>query len=394
MSNATPGLPLIIEQLDLHPSLKAIADKVLAEERISFDEGVLLYEKGPLGFLGALANHIRNTKHGDVTYFNRNFHIEPTNICVFDCKFCSYSRLLKHKQDAWELSRDQMLDIIRSYDGQPVTEVHIVGGVHPKMGLEFFGELIKSIKSIRPDLHVKAFTAVELEYMCRKAKKTYREGLQYLKDCGQDSLPGGGAEIFHPDIREQICEDKCTADQWLEIHETAHELGMPSNATMLYGHIESFEHRVDHMERLRQLQDKTGGFNTFIPLKFRNKDNQMSNIEEVSMIEDLRNYAISRIYMDNFPHIKAYWPMIGRNTAQASLNFGVNDIDGTIDDSTRIYSMAGAEEQTPALSTRDLCKLIKGVGRRPVERDTTYSVIQDYTDFIFEEDKAEQARMY
>jgi aminodeoxyfutalosine synthase len=394
MSNATPGLPLIIEQLDLHPSLKAIADKVLAEERISFDEGVLLYEKGPLGFLGALANHIRNTKHGDVTYFNRNFHIEPTNICVFDCKFCSYSRLLKHKQDAWELSRDQMLDIIRSYDGQPVTEVHIVGGVHPKMGLEFFGELIKSIKSIRPDLHVKAFTAVELEYMCRKAKKTYREGLQYLKDCGQDSLPGGGAEIFHPDIREQICEDKCTADQWLEIHETAHELGMPSNATMLYGHIESFEHRVDHMERLRQLQDKTGGFNTFIPLKFRNKDNQMSNIAEVSMIEDLRNYAISRIYMDNFPHIKAYWPMIGRNTAQASLNFGVNDIDGTIDDSTRIYSMAGAEEQTPALSTRDLCKLIKGVGRRPVERDTTYSVIQDYTDFIFEEDKAEQARMY
>jgi aminodeoxyfutalosine synthase len=394
MSNASTGLPLILEQLDLHPSLKTIADKVLAEERISFDEGVLLYEKGPLGFLGALANYIRNTKHGDVTYFNRNFHIEPTNICVFDCKFCSYSRLLKHKQDAWELSRDQMLDIIRSYDGQPVTEVHIVGGVHPKMGLEFFGELIKSVKTIRPDLHVKAFTAVELEYMCRKAKKTYREGLQYLKDCGQDSLPGGGAEIFHPDIRQQICEDKCTADQWLEIHETAHELGMPSNATMLYGHIESFEHRIDHMERLRQLQDKTGGFNTFIPLKFRNRDNQMSNIAEVSMVEDLRNYAISRIYMDNFPHIKAYWPMIGRNTAQASLNFGVNDIDGTIDDSTKIYSMAGAEEQTPALSTRDLCRLIKGVGRRPVERDTTYSVIQDYTDHIFEEDKAEQARMY
>lgn len=394
MSNAAFTLPLLVDQLDLHPSLKAIAEKVLAEERVSFDEGVLLYEKGSLGFLGALANHIRNAKHGDVTYFNRNFHIEPTNICVFDCKFCSYSRLLKHKQDAWELSRDQMLDIIRSYDGQPVTEVHIVGGVHPKMGLEFFGELIKSVKAIRPDLHVKAFTAVELEYMCRKAKKSYREGLQYLKDCGQDSLPGGGAEIFHPDIRQQICEDKCTADQWLEIHETAHELGMPSNATMLYGHIESFEHRVDHMERLRQLQDKTGGFNTFIPLKFRNKDNQMSNIPEVSMIEDLRNYAISRIYMDNFPHIKAYWPMIGRNTAQASLNFGVNDIDGTIDDSTKIYSMAGAEEQTPALSTRDLCKLIKGVGRRPVERDTTYSVIQDYTDYIFEEDKAEQARMY
>jgi aminodeoxyfutalosine synthase len=394
MSQLTSELSLLMEEASISPALKVIADKVLSDQRVTFEEGVLLYEEGTLGFVGALANYIRNKKHGDVTYFNRNFHIEPTNICVFDCKFCSYSKLLKHKQDAWELSREQMLDIIRSYEGQPVTEVHIVGGVHPKMGLEFFGELIKSVKSIRPDLHVKAFTAVELEYMCRKAKKTYREGLQYLKDCGQDSLPGGGAEIFHPEIRTQICEDKCTADQWLEIHETAHSLGMPSNATMLYGHVEGFFHRVDHMERLRKLQDKTGGFNTFIPLKFRNKDNQMSDIPEVSMIEDLRNYAISRIYMDNFPHIKAYWPMIGRNTAQASLNFGVNDIDGTIDDSTKIYSMAGAEEQSPALSTRDLCKLIKGVGRRPVERDTTYRVIKDYTDFIFEEDKAEQARMY
>lgn len=394
MAVTTESLDALLEGMQLSQSLRRIADKVLNDERISFDEGVLLYEEGPLGFVGALANHIRNARHGDVTYFNRNFHIEPTNICVFDCKFCSYSRLLKHKQDAWEMSREQMLDIVRSYDGQPVTEVHIVGGVHPKMGLEFFGELIRSIKAIRPDLHVKAFTAVELEYMCRKAKKTYREGLQYLKDCGQDSLPGGGAEIFHPDIRNQICEDKCTADQWLEIHETAHSLGMPSNATMLYGHIEGYHHRVDHMERLRQLQDKTGGFNTFIPLKFRNKDNQMSSVPEVSMMEDLRNYAISRIYMDNFPHIKAYWPMIGRNTAQLSLNFGVNDIDGTIDDSTKIYSMAGAEEQNPALSTRDLCNLIRAVGRRPVERDTTYTVIKDYTNHIFEEDLAEKARMY
>lgn len=394
MAETADALMAVLAKTSQSIELAKIAEKVLNDERVSFDEGVLLYEKAPLSWAGALANHIRNKKHGDVTYFNRNFHIEPTNICVFDCKFCSYSRLLKHKQDAWELSRDQMLDIIRSYDGQPVTEVHIVGGVHPKMGLEFFGELIKSIKAIRPDLHVKAFTAVELEYMCRKAKKSYREGLQYLKDCGQDSLPGGGAEIFHPEIREQICEDKCTADQWLEIHKTAHELGMPSNATMLYGHIESFAHRVDHMERLRALQDETGGFNTFIPLKFRNKDNQMSNVPETSMIEDLRNYAISRIYMDNFPHLKAYWPMIGRQTAQLSLNFGVNDIDGTIDDSTKIYSMAGAEEQNPALSTRDLCHLIKAVGRRPVERDTTYAVIKDYTDHIFEEDLAEQPRMY
>ena len=388
------ALETLLNGLQLSANMQQIADKVLKNERITFDEGVALYEEGSLGFTGALANFIRNSRHGDVTYFNRNFHIEPTNICVFDCKFCSYSRLLKHRHDAWEMSKEQMMDIVRSYDGQPVTEVHIVGGVHPKMGLEFFGDLIQSIKAIRPDLHVKAFTAVELEYMCRKAKKSYREGLKYLKDSGQDSLPGGGAEIFHPEIREQICEDKCTADQWLEIHETAHSLGMPSNATMLYGHIEQFHHRVDHMERLRQLQDKTGGFNTFIPLKFRNKDNQMSNIPEVSMIEDLRNYAISRIYMDNFPHLKAYWPMIGRQTAQMSLNFGVNDIDGTIDDSTKIYSMAGAEEQTPALSTRELCQLIKGVGRVPVERDTTYQVIKDYSQHIFEEDLAEQARMY
>jgi aminodeoxyfutalosine synthase len=388
------ALETLLNGLQLSATMQQIADKVLKNERITLDEGVALYEEGTLGFTGALANYIRNSRHGDVTYFNRNFHIEPTNICVFDCKFCSYSRLLKHRHEAWEMSKEQMLDIVRSYEGQPVTEVHIVGGVHPKMGLEFFGELIQSIKAIRPDLHVKAFTAVELEYMCRKAKKSYKEGLQYLKECGQNSLPGGGAEIFHPEIRDQICEDKCTADQWLEIHETAHSLGMPSNATMLYGHIEQFHHRVDHMERLRQLQDKTGGFNTFIPLKFRNKDNQMSNIPEVSMIEDLRNYAISRIYMDNFPHLKAYWPMIGRQTAQMSLNFGVNDIDGTIDDSTKIYSMAGAEEQTPALSTRELCQLIKGVGRVPVERDTTYQVIKDYSDHIFEEDLAEKARMY
>jgi aminodeoxyfutalosine synthase len=394
MAIITESLEVVLNGMQLSESLRQIADKVLNKERISFEEGVLLYEEGSLGFVGSLANYIRNARHGDVTYFNRNFHIEPTNICVFDCKFCSYSRLLKHRHDAWEMSMEQMLNIVRSYEGQPVTEVHIVGGVHPKMGLEFFGELIRSIKTIRPDLHVKAFTAVELEYMCRKAKKSYREGLQYLKDCGQDSLPGGGAEIFHPDIRNQICEDKCTADQWLEIHETAHSLGMPSNATMLYGHIEAYYHRVDHMERLRQLQDKTGGFNTFIPLKFRNKDNQMSNVPEVNMMEDLRNYAISRIYMDNFPHIKAYWPMIGRNTAQLSLNYGVNDIDGTIDDSTKIYSMAGAEEQNPALSTRDLCNLIRAVGRKPVERDTTYSVIKDYTDHIFEEDLAEKVRMY
>nr|MBP7256799.1 CofH family radical SAM protein [Chitinophagales bacterium] len=268
------------------------------------------------------------------------------------------------------------------------------GGVHPKMGIHFFGELIQKVKAIRPDIHVKAFTAVELEYMCRKAKMSYTEGLAYLKDCGQNSLPGGGAEIFDEGIRNQICEDKCTSAQWLEIHEEAHKLGMPSNATMLYGHIEKYEHRIDHMSRLRNLQDKTGGFNTFIPLKFRNGDNQMSDIPEVSIIEDLRTYAIARIFLDNFDHVKAYWPMIGRETAQLSLNFGVNDIDGTIDDTTKIYSMAGAEEQTPTMSTYQLVKLIKGAGRKPLERDTVYNIIQDYTDVVFEEEALEKARLY
>ncbi len=358
--------------------LKQIAEKVYSNERITFDEGVLLFEKGELGYLGSLANYVREKMNGNYVYFNRNFHVEPTNICVFDCKFCSYSRLLKQKEDGWELSEEEILDKVRSYDGKPVTEVHIVGGVHPKMGLMYFANLIKKIKEIRPEIHVKAFTAVELEYMCRKAKVSYEEGLRILKEHGQDSLPGGGAEIFDEVIRKQICEDKCTAKEWLDIHETAHKLGMPSNATILSGHIEKYEHRIDHMDRLRTLQNKTKGFNTFIPLKFRNKENQMSNIAETSVIEDLRNYAVSRIYMDNFPHLKAYWPMIGRSTAQLSLSFGVDDIDGTIDDSTKIYTMAGAEEQNPALTTLELVELIKQVNRIPIERDTLYNVITEF----------------
>jgi aminodeoxyfutalosine synthase len=368
----------ILDSASLSSELRRIANKVINRERITPQEGLFLYEHGEVGFLGALANHVRQTLHGDITYFNRNFHIEPTNICVYDCKFCSYSRLLKQKDDAWEMSIEDMMKIVRSYDGQPVTEVHIVGGVHPKMGIEFFGELIKQIKAHRSDLHVKGFTAVELHYMIRKGKMSYREGLQYLKDCGLDSIPGGGAEIFDAEIRKQICEDKCTSEEWLEIHQTAHELGIPSNVTMLYGHIESFAHRIDHMTRVRDLQDKTKGFNTFIPLKFRNHDNQMNNVPEVSVIEDMRNYAMARIFMDNIPHVKAYWPMIGRNSAQLSLNFGVDDIDGTIDDTTKIYSMAGAEEQNPSLTTEELTQLIAGAGRIAAERDTLYNIIQKY----------------
>ncbi|HNK29336.1 MAG TPA: aminofutalosine synthase MqnE [Ferruginibacter sp.] len=372
----------------LDPNLAAIARKVQNQERITDEECLLLFEKGSLAFVGALANSIREKKHGDTTYFNRNFHIEPTNVCVFSCNFCSYSRLYAHKEDGWELSIDQMLDIVKSYDGKPVTEVHIVGGVHPKMNMAYFIELMQKIKAHRPDLHVKAFTAVELDYMFRKAKLSVEEGMRQLHAAGLDSLPGGGAEIFHPEIREQICADKVDADGWLAIHEAAHKLGMHSNATMLYGHIEKFEHRVDHMRRLRELQDRTGGFNTFIPLKFRNQDNDMSHVAESSVAEDMRMYAIARIYLDNFPHLKAYWPMLGRQNAQLTLSFGVNDIDGTIDDTTKIYSMAGSEEQNPAMSTGELVMLIKQAKRKPVERDTLYKVIRDYSDYTPDADAA------
>lgn len=360
-------------------ALRIVGKKIISKERITPEDGLLLFEKGSLSFLGALANHVRERLHGDVTYFNRNFHIEPTNVCVFACKFCSYSRLYAHRDEGWELSKQQMLDIVKSYDGKPVTEVHIVGGVHPKMNLHFFAELLREIKAHRPELHIKGFTAVELDYMFRKAKMSIDEGMKFLNDAGLDSLPGGGAEIFHPEVREVISDDKVDGTGWLAIHEAAHKLGMHSNATMLFGHIEQYHHRIDHMERLRQLQDKTGGFNTFIPLKFRNKDNEMSNVNESSVIEDMRVYAIARLYMDNFPHLKAYWPMLGRQNAQLTLAFGVNDIDGTIDDTTKIYSMAGSEEQRPEMSTAQLVALITQVKRKPVERGTLYNVIKDYS---------------
>lgn len=368
----------IIETIE-HSGLKTIAQKVKSGTRISDEDCLLLFEEGSLGFVGALANFIREKIHGHKTYFNRNFHIEPTNVCVFSCAFCSYSRLYAHKEDGWELSIDQMLDIVKSYDGKPVTEVHIVGGVHPKMNMAYFKELLQKIHNHRPELHIKAFTAVELDYMFRKAKLTVEEGMQQLKDAGLQSLPGGGAEIFHPEIRAQIADDKVSGEGWLHIHEVAHKLGMHSNATMLYGHIEKYEHRIHHMRQLRDLQDKTGGFNTFIPLKFRNANNDMSHVPESSIVEDMRLYAIARIYLDNFPHLKAYWPMLGRHNAQLSLSYGVNDIDGTIDDSTKIYSMAGSEEQSPTMTTEELVTLIQQARRKPVERDTLYNVINEWS---------------
>jgi len=380
----TKGIEVIIGA-EHDSRLQEIGHKVINNNRLLFDEGVYLFEHASLPYVGALANWKRESLHGNKTYFNKNFHIEPTNVCVFSCKFCSYSKLYAHKEEGWELTIDQMLNIVKSYDGKPVTEVHIVGGVHPKLTLTFFLELMRAIKAHRPELHIKAFTPVELEYMFRKANVTTKEGMQLAHEAGLDSLPGGGAEIFHPEIREQICADKATADQWLEIHQTAHELGMHSNATLLYGHIEKYEHRIDHMQRLRQLQDKTNGFNTFIPLKFRNENNEMSNVPESTMANDLKMYAISRLYLDNFPHVKAYWPMLGRDIAQLTLSYGVNDIDGTIDDTTKIYSMAGSEEQTPSMTTEQLVGLIKQVKRQPIERGTLYDVIKDYSNHEFVE---------
>lgn len=368
----------IISALNEGKQFNKIAEKIVADERITDEEGLLLFEKASLGLTATLANYIREKKHGDKTYFNRNFHIEPTNVCVFSCKFCSYSRLYAHRDEGWQLSMEQMMDIVKSYDGKPITEVHIVGGVHPKMDLDFFCDLISQIKQHRPGLHIKGFTAVELDYMFRKAKLSISEGMKKLNDAGLQSLPGGGAEIFDPAIRNQICEDKVDAEGWLKIHEEAHLLGMHTNATMLYGHIENYTHRLDHMSRLRNLQDKTHGFNTFIPLKFRNQNNDMSHLPESSIPEDMKMYAVARIYMDNFPHLKAYWPMLGRQNAQLSLSFGVDDMDGTIDDSTKIYSMAGSEEQTPAMSTEQLVMLISQARRVAVERDTLYNVVKNY----------------
>ena len=370
---------------DIH--LADIAKKVFDKKRITPEEGLYLFEHASLGYLGTLANFIREEKNGKNTYFNRNFHIEPTNVCIYTCTFCSYSRLIKERKDGWEYTLDEMMDIVRKYDQEPVTEVHIVGGVLPKYDVSFYTELFKTIKKHRPELHIKALTPVEYHYIFKKEKISYEEGMALMLEAGLDSMPGGGAEIFHPEIRDQIAGGKCSGEEWLRIHEIWHDLGKKSNATMLYGHIESYFHRIDHLEKLRNLQDKTGGFQTFIPLKFRNKDNQLSHLKEVSALDDLRNYAVSRIYLDNFDHIKAYWPMIGRNMAQLSLSFGVDDIDGTIDDTTKIYSMAGSEEQTPSLSTRDLVNLIKAVGKHPLERDTLYNVLHDYTNETFVEDE-------
>jgi aminodeoxyfutalosine synthase len=359
------------------PDIKKIAEKVAVNQRITPEEGLVLYKKADLTLLGVLAGIIRRRLNDNFVYFNMNFHIEPTNKCIYNCRFCSYHKPAGDPE-SWELSIDQMLDIVKQFDNKEVSEVHIVGGVHPEHDLHYYGMLIAKIKQLRPSLHIKAFSAIELDYMITLAGYSTEKGLKILKDYGLDSIPGGGAEIFDEKIRKSICDEKSSSEIWLGIHETAHRLGIPSNATILYGHIENYSHRIDHMERLRRLQDKTGGFNAFIPLKYKKRNNSMSYLGEVNILEDLRNYAVSRIYLDNFPHIKAYWPMSGKETAQLSLSFGVDDMDGTIDNTTKIYSMAGSKEDNPAMTTKEICSIIRDEGYIPVERDTLYNVIKEW----------------
>ncbi len=366
----------LIDTLPLKGKARDITKKVINRQRLSIKDGLFLYQEAELGLLAILANYAKKINSGDFVYFNKNFHLEPTNICVFNCKFCSYRKNADDKE-AWDFSIDEMLNKVRNYNKNEISEIHIVGGVHPNKDLHYYGDLILKIKEILPDIHIKAFTAIEIDYMIKLAGYNLQEGLIKLKEYGLDSIPGGGAEIFDPEIRGKICGDKSSGEMWLKTHHAAHKAGIQTNATILYGHLEDYSHRVDHMIQLRELQDKTGGFNTFIPLKYRNQNNSMSQIGEVNINEDLRNYAVSRLILDNFPHIKAYWPMIGLETSRLALSFGVDDLDGTIDDSTKIYTMAGVKNKK-SMTTSELTSIIKDSGRIPIERDTLYNHIKEY----------------
>jgi len=366
---------MLTDSASSHPNHELIG-KVLQNKRLTPNEGKQLYQMD-LPLLGMLATYVREQKNNHDVYFNHNIHIEPTNICVYDCHFCSYHR--KANEDgAWSFTNEQMLEKVEEATHKGITEVHIVGGVHPDRDIHYYGELIERIRKAYPKIHIKAFTAVEIDFMCKKAHMSLHDGFQYLKARGLGSLPGGGAEIFNPEVRKKVCHEKSNGDDWLRIHEEAHKQGLHSNATMLYGHIETTADRINHLTQLRNLQDSTKGFNAFIPLKFKNANNRLSHISEATMLEDMKNYAVSRIYLDNIAHIKAYWPMIGKDAAQLSLSFGVDDLDGTIEDSTRIYSMAGAKDKNPAMHTNDLVHLIHQAGYTAVERDTLYKPLQRF----------------
>lgn len=355
--------------------LRTIADKVHSGERLSESDGILLFEHPDLLAIGQLANIVRERLHGDVTYFNRNLHLNSTNVCEADCLFCSFARLKEGMPEAYTMTVPQALEWIRKRYNPGMTEIHIVNGLNPDLPFEYYPNLLRAIRHEFPKLHIKAFTAVEIHYFAKKFGLSYEQVLQNLLDAGLGSLPGGGAEIFAPRARKKLCGDKVSADGWLEVHRVAHQMGLKSNCTILYGTIEKLEERVDHLCRLRQLQDETNGFQAFIPLAFHPENNRLGPIGAPTGADDLRMIAVSRLLLDNIPHIKAYWIMLGIKTAQLAQRFGANDLDGTVTEE-KIYHMAGAD--TPnALSVDDLKKLIRAVGRNPVERTTTYGVIAD-----------------
>jgi aminodeoxyfutalosine synthase len=350
--------------------LADIRDKVFAGTRLSFDDGLFLDRHADLFALGEMANFVREKKNGNITYYNVNQHLNPTNVCVYRCAFCSFRADLK-SPSGYVMTDEQILQRAREANEQGATELHIVGGLHHLLPYEWYLNIIASIHQSFPDLHLKAWTAVEWDWFERITKRPTRELLAEMKAAGLGSLPGGGAEIFHPDVRSKLCDYKADADQWLRVHREWHELGGRSNATMLYGHIEQPEHRIDHMLRLRELQDQTGGFQTFIPLAFHPTNNPLGkDIPRPSGLMDLRVMALARLMLDNFPHIKAYWQMLTVKVAQVAQSCGADDIDGTVVHET-IYHAAGSDSPQ-ALSVRDLRRLIEEAGRVPVERDTLY----------------------
>lgn len=356
-------------------TMENIKEKIYSGERISFEEGLFLFETKDLLTVGELADYVNKKKNDDKVYFNVNRHINPTNICVNRCKFCAFSRD-KEDKDSYELTMEEMLKKAGEAYNQCATELHIVGGLHPRWGFDFYVNMVKMLKDAYPSMHIQAFTAVEIDYFSKISEKSLEYVLKTLKDAGLGSLPGGGAEIFHPEIREKICPEKISGDRWLEVMEIAHKVGLKSNATMLYGHIEEYWHRVDHMERLRRLQDRTGGFQAFIPLAFHPENTKIEKKRYTTGFDDLKTLAIGRLYLDNFQHIKAFWIMLTEKVAQTSLFFGVNDLDGTVVEE-KITHSAGAKTRE-ALTKEELITMIKEAKKIPVERDTVYNELRVY----------------
>ena len=356
------------------PALEPIREKVLSGRRLGFEDGAALYRTHDLLGLGQLANHVRERRHGDVAYFVWNTHINHTNVCVATCDFCAFAAL-KGEPRAYTMAVDEVVKTVAGLS-QSVREVHIVGGLHPDLPFSYFTDMLRGIKQVRPDIHVKAFTAVEVFFFHRLYRKSVEQVLAELKEAGLDSMPGGGAEIFARETRNRIIKGKADAGQWLEVMRTAHRLGIPSNATMLYGHIESVEDRVDHLLRLRALQDETSGFVTFIPLAFQPWEAPAMALPETTGFDDLKAIAVARLLLDNVAHVKSYWIMITPRLAQVGLSFGADDIDGTVSDE-KIAHDAGA--QTPKVMTvQELVRLVREAGRRPVERDTVFNVVREW----------------